>query len=139
MSNRDSFPSRRALLGCMPLGALTAIPIALTEVDPIFDKIAAVKKTNEAYGETCPLTDIVAAKNEGRSITPDDQAVVAAASATYQVALDELLASTPTTLPGVKAFVGFLLDESICYDWDHVDSGLNAILRSPVFGGEHGN
>jgi len=131
--------SRRAMLGRTAAAALTT-PLAAAaiahagEPDPIFPAIDRHRRLEVAFGDTCKLTDKVAAQEEGRTITPADYEIFERAEDAADEALEVLIATTPTTVAGVRAMLTYVFDHRI-FGWqdeERDDACLASILRSPV-------
>jgi len=127
-------PSRRLFLrsgsAVAVFGALATA--AASEADPIFAAIERHKKAFSDYGDACKLTDTVAARNEGREITANDEATFDAFSEAEEAALDDLLTLAPITRAGARAALEYIAD----MDADECLVGFAAtLLKSPVLAG----
>ena len=102
-------------------------------VDPIF---AAIERYKELFRIFCYLgarTDKVAARAEGREVTEADKEALAAASAAETAAADELIATPPVTIAGMRAAIEHIVEydegcepvASACF--------LATLLESPLF------
>jgi len=105
---------------------------AASEADPIFAAIERHKKAFSDYEGACKLTDTVAARNDGREITANDEAEFEAASEAEEAALDDLLTLAPITRAGARAALEYIGD----MDADECLVGFAETLRnSPVLAG----
>jgi hypothetical protein len=106
--------SRRVFLAAGPAAAVFASLSAAARaealaVDPVFAAIARHEATELAFYAASNLTDEVMAEREGRAITPADEAEFERAEAAYDSALDELLATPPTTKAGARAALDYVI------------------------------
>ncbi len=136
MSRREVFSSIAATpliaIGASAVAAgIGAMAIPAAASDPIFSLIERHRKADEYYGSVCPLTDNVAARNEGRVMTDRDIEIVDAAAEAEGELLDELLTTPPQTIGGVLAILKYL--KPIDYDYDHMERALETLVKSPVF------
>ncbi len=106
--------SRRVFLGAGPATAVFASLGAAARAealssDPIFAAIAHHEATESRYLAACKLTDDIDAEQEGRAITPADEAEYEAASVANASALLELLATPPATKAGARAGLDYFM------------------------------
>ncbi len=129
-------PSRRRFLAAGSAGAVFASlrsTIAQAEAqgrDPIFAAIERHKETEIRFCAACKLTDEVAAEEEGRVVTPANEAEYEAASAASESALAALLATPPATKDGFHAAFEYIIG----LGWDECLSPFAETLRkSKIF------
>ena len=99
-------PSRRLFLAAGPAAAVfgaLALSAALPSVDPIFAAIERHKAAWDAFGEAGPAADNILAKQQGRVVTQSDCDALDAASEFEREVFGEMLDTSPTTLPGLRA------------------------------------
>jgi hypothetical protein len=128
-------------LAALSFAATVAIAAAETaKADPIFPAIAEHRRLEAAFGDTCSLTDEVAAQESGRTITAAHHEIHGRAEEAADEALEVLLATTPTTVAGIRAMLIYLFDRRK-FGWLDKDCDracIAAVLRSPVLaGGTH--
>jgi hypothetical protein len=128
-------------LAALSFAATVATAAAETaEADPIFPAIAEHRRLEAAFGDTCSLIDAVSAREEGRTITTADHERFERAEEAADEALEVLLATTPTTVAGIRAMLTYLFDprKFAWLDDDRERACIAAVLRSPVLaGGAH--
>jgi hypothetical protein len=113
-------------------GALAqATAAAPADADPIFAAIERHKAAEARYDAACGLTDEVAARCEGRAITPADHREFDAASESADDALRGFIETTPATLAGVRGFLRHCIDEESLKDYS-IYEALETLLHSPV-------
>ncbi len=134
----------RALAGAAVLRAAAGLetsPAAAAEssdaADPVFAAIEKHRQLEAAFSDVCELTDEVAAREEGREVTPSDEETYERALAASDEGLEELLAMTPVTVGGIRAMLTYVFDrgEFDSLDDDLVKACVDAVLRSPVLMG----
>jgi hypothetical protein len=112
----------------------------IVETDPIFPAIAKHRRLETAFGDACSLTDEVAAQESSRTITAADHEMHSRAEEAADEALEVLLATSPTTVAGIRAMLIYLFDRRK-FGWldeDREQACIAAVLRSPVLaGGAH--
>ena len=129
-------PSRRRFLAAgsaVTVFASLRSAIARAEAqggDPIFAAIERHKETEIRFCAACKLTDEVAAEEEGRVVTPANEAEYEAASAASESALAALLATPPATKAGFHAAFEYIIG----LGWDECLSPFGETLRkSKIF------
>jgi hypothetical protein len=107
------------------------------QTDPIFAAIEHHKQTQTRLHEACRLTDAVLAKQEGRKITCAETAALKAADDAEEAATDFLFQTPPSSVPGVRAAIGHLIElgKQSGHDSDVVRRFLEILLRSPALRG----
>ncbi len=130
--------SRRALaagLALAPIAGFSGIAgevPTVTHADPIIAAIARHKESWQVFEAACHRTDSVLAEHQGREVTQEDEDVYEATNDAEEIALDNLLATVPTTKAGARA----ALDHLIRYDRGCVPRAVGAfaatLLLSPV-------
>jgi hypothetical protein len=130
--------SRRALAAGLALAPVAGLPAlaravpTMTRADPIIAAIARHKESWEAFEAACHRTDSVLAEQQGREVTQEDEDVYEATNDAEEIALDNLLATPPTTKAGARA----ALEHLIHYDRGCVPRAVGAfaatLLLSPV-------
>ncbi len=130
--------SRRAMLGRIPAAVLatTAIPPieAIASAYPALDAeilalSAATLAAWEYFGETCRFDDDVAAREEGRLITPEQRQIHKDADAEHERLRWDLLTSAPKTNRGVRAVFEYLRRDPYL-DGDEIKAFAEAMLAS---------
>jgi hypothetical protein len=145
-ANAQAMPidRRAALSGLVALGAAFAAPHAakaalpaLPAADPVFAAIERHRAALARLNFTCGLTDDVAAEQEGRTITADDEAQHAAADDDEAEAFSGLLSTAPQTKGGARELIEYV---ATLDDLKGVEEALPAflatLLRSPLIAGE---
>jgi len=131
---------RRAFLRQLTAAAALTVPLAAAampytgESDPIFPAIDRHRRLEVAFGDTCRLTDEVAAREEGRTITAADHEIFERAEDAADEALEVLIATTPTTVAGVRAMLTYVFDHRR-FGWldeEREEACITSVLRSPV-------
>jgi hypothetical protein len=124
--------SRRAFLATAPAAALLAAYGAVPIVDPIFAAIEQHARDWARYVDLSIRNDCVAAEQDGRTITQEDEAAFKAAGLTADESLAALKVTAPTTLAGMRAAIEHFVE----FDKGCIpeDSGyfLATLLRSPL-------
>jgi hypothetical protein len=128
--------ARRAALRLIVVGApaLAILPSAMSaEVpptlapDPVFAAIGYHKAAAAAFSRACYRTDAVLARRQGREVTQADEDAHQEASAAEEEALDDLMSTPPTTLPGMRAVL-----EHVQPDDDSCVRIVDTLLASPL-------
>ena len=131
-------PSRRLFLAAGPAAAVfgaLALSAALPSVDPIFAAIERHKAAWDAFGEAGPAADNILAKQQGRVVTQADCDALDAASELEREVFGEMLNTSPTTLPGLRAAVEHLAEiERGCVP-EASGYFLFKLLKSPLLAG----
>jgi hypothetical protein len=125
--------TRRAALTALAGASALAIPAvagAAAEPDPALAAIEAHRIADNRLTAACGRADEVAASEEGREVTEADEAELSDATDAETMALDALMASTPTTKPGAQAFIAYLAEQD-CIRLD-VGDVLAMLARSPL-------
>jgi hypothetical protein len=91
-------------------------------VDPIIAAIARHRESWQAFEAACHRTDSVLAEQQGREVTQDDEVTNDA----EEIALDNLLATPPTTKAGARA----ALEHLIKYDRGCVPRAVGAFAAT---------
>jgi hypothetical protein len=131
--------TRRAALwglaGVSALGipAIGSITPALS--DPVFAAIARHKIAWTELGELGPAIDEVVAIRSSRPVTKFDWDAFERASAKAEHALEQLLATPPVSLEGIRIAIIYILDFDESYLVDLVNPLLRTLLKSPVLAG----
>ena len=105
--------SRRLFLAAGPAAAVfgaLALSAAIPSVDPIFAAIERHRAAWDAFGAAGPAADNILAKQQGRVVTQSDCDALDAASEFEREAFGEMLNTSPTTLPGLRAAVEHLAE-----------------------------
>lgn len=87
----------------LPMEQTRLAPAAVARTDPIFSAIELYRPAYVAYGAAAKRADKVAAKQEGRRVTPDDEAALTSAERELERREAELIAAGPTTVEGTRA------------------------------------
>lgn len=107
--------SRRALaagLALAPVAGLPALAGAVPttpHVDPIIAAIERHRNGWKAFEDVCQITDEIAAKQQGREVTQEDQDAYELARSAEEIDLANLLATKPTTKAGARAAIEHLI------------------------------
>jgi hypothetical protein len=127
-------PSRRLFLAAgsaaSVFGALAAVALA-APVDPVFATIERHKAAWSAFLETVDPLDNVEGEQKG---SPEEIAYMATNSAADE-ALEEFLATPPTTLAGLRAALEYVVEVDSGSLPDNGGRIAETLLRSPVFAG----
>jgi hypothetical protein len=127
--------TRRAALGALA-GALATPTITLFAAalpDPIFAAIERHKAAWAAVGAMTRAVDEVAAIREGREITQADWDASERGSAMEEHALNAILNTAPTTAPGMRAAIQYLVGYDDGRLPDNIGKFLVTLLKSPLF------
>ena len=114
---------------------IAAAAITSTDDDPIF---AAIERHKQLFRIFCDLsnrTDEVAAEEEGREVTEADEAALDAASEAEMGAADELVATPPVTVAGMRAAIEHLVRYDAGCEPVALGRFLATLLESPVLAG----
>ncbi len=106
-----------------PVGAST---------DPI---IAAIERHRSAWlasGDLCRAIDEVAAARRGQRVGQADWDAFERASVNAELALEELLATPPESLDGIRVAISYVLDFDAGYMADLARPFLTTLLKSPI-------
>ena len=125
---------RHVLTRLASAGALTVgnIGPAVASTDPIFAAIERHRAAWLAAGDLCCAIDEVAAARRGRKVAQADCKAFERASANAEQALEELLATPPESLDGIRAAVIYILDfDAECLS-DLARPFLTTLLKSPI-------
>ncbi len=125
-------PSRRLFLAAgAAAGALGALSTAAAqEHDPIFAAIERHKTAAQAFEAACPLADDVAAEEEGRRITAEDETAYVAARDADEAALSAMLSTVPTSRSGARAVIQYVA--SIDWHGEQLRALAASLAASPV-------
>lgn len=95
--------NRRAVLGAVlavgAVGAILALGNGAAEPDPVLAAIEAHRIADRRLTAACRQADEVLAGEEDREVTEADEAELSDATDAETMALDALMAATPTTKP----------------------------------------
>jgi hypothetical protein len=137
--------ARRVFLRQLVAASALTVPVAAAamahatagEPDPIFPAIDRHRRLEAAFDDVCRLTDEVAAKQDGREITPSDEELYDHASERADSALAALVGTVPVTVAGVRAMLTYVFSLDSLED-ETRDACLASLLRSPALaGGAH--
>jgi len=102
-------PSRRLFLAAGSASAVFgALSAAAQECDSIFAAIERHKTAARAFEAACSLVDDVAAEEEGRKVTAEDEAAHVAARDADEAALFAMLSTVPTSRSGARAVIQYV-------------------------------
>ena len=103
--------------------------------DPIFAAIERHQAADTRYGKTAMVTDPIAAKDEipPRTIVQSDLDAFNEADTLESVAVDELLATVPTSVQGVAALLAYVGNRHLGFDREQLSTMAETVLRSLVF------
>jgi hypothetical protein len=116
------------VVAVLPAAAMAAS----AELDPIFAAIERHKKSWDRFGETCALTDEVAAANDGRAITDADRCGHDAASQQEGDAPRAFIETSPQTGADLRVALRHAIDCGVSMDPDATDLFFEALLKSPL-------
>jgi hypothetical protein len=125
---------RHVLTRLASAGALAVGTGATTgaSTDPIIAVIERHRSAWLASGDLCRAIDEVAATRRGQKVSQTDWEAFERASANADRALEELLATAPESLEGIRAAITYILDfDAECIS-DLARSFLTNILKSPI-------
>jgi hypothetical protein len=128
MTRRDVFTR---MAGAVAL-AVGNIGPAVASPDPI---LAAIERHRAAWfvaGDLCHAVDEVAAARRGQKVAQADWDAFERASANAEHALDELLATPPASLEGIRVAITYILALDQGYLADLAGPFLTTLLKSPV-------
>ncbi len=136
----EGHKTRRAALGALA-SALVVPKIAAwtATADPIFAAIERHKIAWRAVGTLSPSIDDVAAMRKGREVARADFDAFEWARALEDKTLEELVATAPTTFPGMRAAIEYLTGFEDGYLSESVRPFLTTLLKSPVFDDSRSN
>jgi len=127
--------TRRAVvagLAATPVAGLPALAGVFSDPDPIFAVIDRHEAAEVRYCAACKLTDEIAARRERRVVMAEDHDEFDAAERNSSEALDAFLATAPTTIAGVRAFLRHCIDEESIEEF--LAEALETLLDSPILG-----
>ena len=145
-ANAQAMPidRRAALSGLVALGAAfaashaakAALP-ALPAADPVFAAIERHKVAWARLDGACTLTDEVLARQQGRTITPADEAENSAANDDETAAFFAVISAVPQSRAGARALIEYVrrLDDLTAID-EALPTFLATLLRSTLIAGE---
>ena len=131
ITRRDVF-TRLASAGILAVGNVGP---AGASRDPI---LAAIERHRAAWlvaGDLCHAVDEVAAARRGQKVAQADWDAFERANANAEQALDELLATPPASLEGIRVTITYFLNFDEGYLADLARPFLTALLKSPVLPG----
>jgi hypothetical protein len=121
--------ARLASAGALAVG--TGAPTGAS-TDPIIAAIERHRSASLAVGELCRAIDEVAAARRGQRVGQADWDAFERANATADIALEELLATAPESLDGIRVAITYILDfDSGCIA-DLARPFLTTLLNSPI-------
>jgi hypothetical protein len=128
---------RGALMRLASAGVLAAgnVGSALASADPILAAIERHRAAWLAVGDLCRAIDDVAGARRGQQVAQDDLEAYERASATAERALQELLATPPESLDGMRAAVIYILGFDAGFMTDLAGPFLATLLKSPILAG----
>ena len=103
--------SRRAVLASLaaaPVAGLPALALSEGAPDPIFAAIERHKVAWGVFNDGCSITDEVLAEQQGRIVTPEDEATWERISAAEIAAMNALAETPPQTVAGLLAALDYL-------------------------------
>jgi len=124
--------SRRAVLASLAVAPVAGLPaLALSEgaPDPIYAAIERHKVAWAVFNDGCYITDEVLARQQGRIVTPEDEATWKRISAAELAAIFALAETPPRTVAGLLAALDYLRAFT-----DDVDNGssLDRFIQNAV-------
>jgi hypothetical protein len=121
--------TRLASAGALAVGNIGP---ARTSTDPIIAAIERHRAAWRASGDLCRAIDEVAAARRGQRVRQTDWDAFERANATADIALEELLATAPESLDGIRVAITYILDfDSGCIA-DLARPFLTTLLNSPI-------
>jgi hypothetical protein len=121
--------TRLASAGALAVG--TGAPTGAS-TDPIFAAIERHRAAWRASGDLCRAIDEVAAAHRGQRVGQADWDAFERASSNAEKALEELLATPPQSLDGIRVAITYILDfDSGCIA-DLARPFLTTLLKSPI-------
>ena len=130
--------SRRALAAGLALAPIAGLPAlagaapTVPHADPIIAAIARHRELWLAFEVACNRTDSVLADEQGREVTQEDEDVYAETRDAEEIAMDNLLATPPTTKAGARAALEYLLHYDRGCEPRAVGAFAATLLRSPI-------
>ena len=112
-------------------GSAAVVGASIAALDPVFGAIARHKALDAEYCAASCLTDEIAARQEGREVSDDDEAVMDHATQSERQALAEFLDTVPGSKAGCRAAIRYLAE--IDFSGEYSGQFLASLLRSPVF------
>jgi hypothetical protein len=125
--------TRRSAINTMAGAAgLSAIPVAASAMvpDPIFAAIERHKLAAGAFEAACLRTDDVAAEEEGRQVTQEDEDAYELATEADKIAMMALLSTVPTTRAGARVAIEYVC--SIDWHGEQISAFAASLLKSQL-------
>ena len=128
---------RGVLMRLVSAGALATgnIGAADAPADPILAAIERHRAAWLAVGDLCRAIDDVAAARRGHKVTQGDLDAYERVSATSEHALEELLATPPESLEGLREAITYILGFDAGFFADLAGPFLATLLKSPILAG----
>ncbi len=129
----EGYKTHRAALGALASAlVIPKIAARAATADPIFAAIERHKIAWRTVGALSRSIDDVAAMRKGREVARAERYAFERANATADLALEELLATAPESLDGIRVAITYILDFDSGYIADLARPFLTTLLNSPI-------